>query len=132
MDKTFSSPYALTFGTVWQGEEDLTAGGIDALRALIPNENLLTDFCKMPILATPGSDGSLAYQVTELSLEELYRLIYGVDADEELLPDTYSTALGTVTFQTDGQGRFTELRFELDLYGSGIAPVATWALLVRA
>ncbi len=122
--------------TVTYGTDAVTTGApgeqtYQALRALIPNENLVADFCGLPLIASPGQEGGMVYQVTELTLEETYALIHGAQPEEALLPAGYSQALGTVSFHVDDAGRLTELRFDMDLYEADPKPTATWSLFVQ-
>lgn len=98
--------------------------------SLLPNPNLIRDFCAERLTVTPKQDGSLDY-VSGLSLEEVYSLIHGQAAPGGLLPDTYAEAACTATFHLDALGRFTGLTIDTDLYQSGSEPAATHRLFVR-
>jgi hypothetical protein len=91
-------------GTI--GEADIFA----TLRALIPNENLLGDLCKQSLIVSPSNDGSFRYQLTQLTLEELYTLVHGVAPGEEL-PEGVGAACVTV----DSQGYLSQIRFDAHL-----------------
>lgn len=75
--------------------------------ALVHNPNFLQDFCAQRLIASPSTDGSFRYSLTELTAAQLYALIHGQEHEGEL-PE----AICSATIDIDVQGRFTAIRFE--------------------
>lgn len=76
--------------------------------ALFPDDGLLERFCAQPLTASPSNDGSFCYQLTELSVTEIFTLIYGTQPENALLEDG-KTGIGTVSLTVDPEGYFSQL-----------------------
>ncbi len=107
-----------------------TAFDWNALYAQLPdfpmNEDLLAQFCAYPLRAIPSNDGTIRYEVTDLTGEELSGLMYG---DGTALK---GEILGTVSITVDKNGRLSRLEFLAETLGSdGAATGSTrWFLAV--
>lgn len=79
-----------------------------AVCAMVPNEGFLDEFCDGRLTVSPSNDGSFTYQRSELTMEELYRLIHG---DQASFPEQ-SDAVGVASVHVDGEGYLTQVRFD--------------------
>lgn len=92
----------------------------------LPNESFFEDFCAGRLTVSPSNDGSFSFQQTELTLSQLYTLIYGKEP-EGTLPEGVGIAsvtvgpegcLSEISFQTYlGDGTRENLTLRFDLFG---------------
>lgn len=80
--------------------------------ALFPDDGLLERFCAQPLTASPSNDGSFCYQLTELSVSQIYTLIHGTEPENTLLEDD-QTGIGTVSLTVDPEGYFSQLLIQV-------------------
>lgn len=96
------------------------------------NEALLSDFCALPLRAIPSNDGTIRYELPELTVEELNALMYGQSAEA---PDygEYAQVVCTASMVVNADGCFTELDFTVELYESAdqLDRTVTFFLSVR-
>lgn len=75
---------------------------------LVPNDGFLDDLCSSGLTASPSHDGSFTYQLSGLTMEELYRLIHG---EGESFPDQ-SDAVGVASVYVDPEGHLARVQFD--------------------
>lgn len=95
-----------------------------AVYETFPDRSLLDRFCGMRLIATPSNDGSFRYQLTELTIEELYSLIHGQAPEPDSLSGC-ADATGSASIDVDPEGHLTQIRF--DAY---LTPTVTHTLLL--
>ena len=101
----------------------------DPVYAVIPRSGILDRFCDRRLMVSPSNDGSFTYQITDLTAQELYRLIHG--ELQQQIPQDYDRAIGTATVEVDPEGCLTQLRFDLMLPSAEDTPALTHTLLLK-
>ncbi|MBQ7345456.1 MAG: hypothetical protein IJW45_05280 [Oscillospiraceae bacterium] len=99
LDKTQSPP------VVSPSQETSVFG---AVCSLVPNEAFLDGFCDGRLTVSPSNDGSFTYQLSDLTMEALYRLIHG---GERSFPEQ-AEAVGVASIHVDAEGYLTQVRFD--------------------
>ena len=100
------------------------------VRSFLPNGNLLKDMTNHRLSVASAGDGALDYICGSLDEAELGDVLFDGTLPADLLPDGYAKAEGTITCRLDKEGRFTELRVEIDLYHTGNTPDDTFTMVV--
>lgn len=98
--------------------------------AFLPNPELIRAFTSHRLTVTPGANGALEYVCGYLDEEELGQILYGGQLPGDFLPTGFAKAEGKVTFRVDGDGQFTGLRADIELYQSGSKPDAVFTVFV--
>lgn len=107
-----------TYGSGWEKELDMTAAeDTEQLYALVPNEELISEFCAMPLMAIPSNDGTFCYQATDLTPLQICRVICGRDltVEERDKLAVYPEAEGAVQIKVDAEGLFQSLQVDVSL-----------------
>ena len=123
--------FAIEYGTITTAGEDTTKNlhtqqispahpfDWDALYTAVPsfptNTHLLSDFCALPLRAIPSNDGTIRYELTELTMEDLNTLMYG-QPSQALEYGEYAQVICTASIGVDADGCFSRLEFTLELY----------------
>lgn len=88
------------------------------------NEALLSDFCSLPLRAIPSNNGTIRYELADLTWSQFWSLAYGSSTPEDHFSE-FRQALCSVTIETDANGRFSRLELTTELYRSEDAPERT-------
>ena len=81
------------------------------------NEALLSDFCTLPLRAIPSNDGTIRYELPELTVEALWKLMYGQSASA---PEYSQSAqvICSAALVVGADGCLTEVEFSVERYAS--------------
>ena len=109
--------FTASCGSGWQNELTLTPCDTAALRQLIPNENLVADFCQKSIMMVPSNDGTFSYQLTRMTVEEACALLCNrpLTEEETTTLSTYTEAIAELKISTDENHIFRELKLTVTL-----------------
>lgn len=75
------------------------------------NTNFISDFCSHPLRAIPSNTGTIRYQLTDLSREDMDRLLYAAPRSEEAVQAVCGAALD---IDADGRLCCFELTMETE------------------
>lgn len=106
------------YGCGWQKEWTMTQGTAEDFRSLVPNQELIAQFCALPMMAIPSKDGTICYQATELSPEQVCQLVCdrSLTSEEQQSLSAYPDAEGTVQISVDEKGVFRFLQVDILLH----------------
>ena len=109
--------FTAAWGSGWENEPELTPCDTDTLRQLLPNENLVADFCRESMMVEPSNDGTFSYRRMELTVEEACALLCGrtLTQEEQTALSAYSETMADLTISTDGDQLFKSLRLTVTL-----------------
>lgn len=122
--------FTVSYGSGWQEELILTTGSGEeaytALRQLVPNEDLIDQFCAMGMMVSPSNDGTFLYQSGTLTLEEVCQLVCGrsLTEKEQTAAAAYPEVEATVRIGVDADRIFQSLQVDIPL------DEATWTLQI--
>ena len=109
--------FTASWGKGWEDTLSMAPCDPDMLKQVIPNENLVSDFCQQSMMVVPSNDGTFSYQRTELTMEEACGLICGrsLTEEEQSAISGYSDAIADLTITTDADEIFNSLQLTVTL-----------------